>query len=151
MDYREEPVASGYENDTFSNKNILITVLVVLLVFSFLGINLLSFGGEIIQSISNFFQPFFNYVAGLLGYTAGTLIDDTADVAANVAKGGIDIADGVAHSIGDLLKGNATAPPDLAKTVNTAPAPKYKQPSPDTTANPIQQPIAAAKQTWCLV
>jgi hypothetical protein len=148
------PMVSG-EDGFFSSKNTIIIVLVALLVISFLGINLLSLGGSIVDSVSDTFKPIVNYVLRTLGYSAGTLIDDTADVAANVAKGGVDIADGVAHSIGDLLKGGpgATpdAKPDLATSVNQGPSPKYNQAAPDTTASPIQQPITAAKQNWCLV
>lgn len=149
-------------NEAFSNKNIVIVVLVGLLVISFFGINLLSLGGGLIDTVSQYVQPIVFYVLNALGYQTGTLIDNTADAAATVAKGGVDIADGVAHSIGDLLKGSSPPPTDkqtpssspsnLATSVNNGPSPpKYNQAVPDTTASPIQQPITATKQNWCLV
>ena len=148
-----QPIVSGEDNGVFSGKNSIIMILVALLVISFFGINLLALGGGIIDSISQFVQPIVSYILNALGYQTGTLIDNTADVAATLAKGGVDIADGVAHSIGDLLKGgpNATpTPPNLAISVNEGP-PKYNEAVPDNTASPIQQPITSTKQNWCLV
>jgi hypothetical protein len=127
----------------FSGKNIIILILVFFLILAFLGINILTIA-------VNFFRPFLGNTISAIGYSSGTIINDGADVIANVAKGGIDIADGVAHSIGDLLK-NGKPAPDLAKTVNKGPSPKYNEPSPDKTTSPIQQPIATTKQNWCLI
>lgn len=150
----EQPVQNLY-TDLFSGKNTLIVILCILLILSILGINLLTIFGDLIQSIATFVKPVVGYVLEKLGYTAGTLIEDSADIAANVAKGGVDIADGVAHSIGGLLKdGSAgigtTGAMDLANVVNQGPR-KYTQAVPDDTNSPIQKPITASKNSWCLV
>jgi hypothetical protein len=137
MNLERNPVsvesAPSYQMPAFSGTNLLIVVLLVLLIFSFLGINLLFFGGEVIQVVSNFTKPIVEYVFGILGYTTGTVIIDSADIASSVAKGGIDVADGVAHSIGGILRNDIQsggAPPesftsfsdeqypDLARTLN---------------------------------
>jgi hypothetical protein len=143
----------------FSNKNIVILVLIVLLVFSFLGINIVNISGNIVQYFFDWLKSL-QYLFGGLVHTAGTTIDDGADVLSNVAKGGIDIADGVAHSIGGLLRNSApniapeTPSPtfaDLAKSVGKGPIPQNEA-VPIETTNPIQSAAAASmKQTWCLV
>jgi hypothetical protein len=141
----------------FSGKNMVIVVLVGLLALTLLGINLLTIFGNLFQGVGNLLKPLVGNTLGVIGYTSGTIINDTADAASSIAKGGVDIADGVAHSIGDLLKNSTPSSPDLAKTVNKGPSekegpsPKYNQPMPDKTTSTIQQPITAAKQNWCLV
>jgi len=140
----------------FSNKNTIITILVVLLVFSFLGINILMIFGDLFQRIAQIFGPFVTKVLATFGYTTGTVIDKTTDVVVDISKKGIDIAGGASHDIGDLfLKASEGKQDiDLDKTVNEPskkPEEKHEQPKPDTTTNPIQKPISAVKSRWCLV
>jgi uncharacterized membrane protein len=150
-------INDSMDSGIFSNKNMLIFILGGFLLLSILGINLFSFAGILFQSVGDFFKPVVIYILTALGYTSGTLINDSADIAADVAKGGIDIADGVAHSIGNLLK-NATPPsqdnskaPNVVNAVNQG-LPKYAQDAaPDNAASSIQNPIVAAKQNWCLI
>jgi hypothetical protein len=150
------------ETNIFSNKNTIITVLVLLLVFSFLGINILMIFGDVIQRIALIFGPFFEKVLGTFGYTTGTVIDKTTDAAIDISKTGIDIAGGVAYNIGDLFKRASDEKKDikidlgldLEKTVNKPSKKKeekQEEAKPDTTTNPIQKPISSIKARWCLV
>jgi hypothetical protein len=149
-------------NENRISKNILIAILVVLLVLSFLGINVLNIFGNLIQNVIIFFTPLISQLLSIFGYTAGTAIDKTADAISTVAKGGIDIADGTLHSVGDLLINasnvNATIPTQipsqLNKTISTgniALDNNIVQPLPDNSTNPIQKPISSQKTNWCLV
>lgn len=144
----------------FSNKNAIITILIFLLIFSFLGINILMIFGDVIQRIAQIFGPFVEKVLGTFGYTTGTVIDKTADAAVDISKSGIDIAGDVAHDIGDLFKRASEGKKDikvdlgLDKTLNKPskkPEDNHEEPAPDTTTNPIQKPISSIKARWCLV
>ena len=143
----------GNSNDTdmFSNKNFIITMLMGMLLLSFLGINILTIIGSWIQTIISIFGPLVTQILSIFGYTAGTVIVKTADVAGDVAKGGIDIAEGTLHSIGGLLKNASQDNVDnkskqqLDKSLNKPIA------EPDIASNPIQNPITSNKISWCLV
>lgn len=149
----------GTDTSMFSNKNTVITILVFLLIFSFLGINILMIFGDFIQRIAQIVGPFLTKVLATFGYTTGTVIDKTTDVVTDASKIGIDIAGGAAKNIGDLLirasEGKQVdTTPDLDKTVNEPsikPEEKHEEPEPDTTTNPIQNPISSIKSRWCLV
>ena len=163
------PKPTSSNESSFSNKNIIIIILVALLVFSFLGINLLTTSGNIIQTITNIFGPLVVQILSIFGYTAGTIIDKTADLGTDVAKTGIDVIDGTLHSVGGLLKSASQQNVDdkakrqLDQTINNgqlytqSPAPskeqnkKPEQAEPDKTSSPIQNPIASNKSSWCLV
>ena len=147
----------------FSNKNFIITIFVILLILSFLGINLLNIVGNLMEVLVKIFGPLVNQILSIFGYTAGTIIDKGADLGTDVATTGVEIAGGSVQSIGKLLidaskKGVA---PDAKKSLNSSfdisvddlDKPKRSldlEPSPDTTKNPIQNPISS-KKGWCLV
>jgi hypothetical protein len=130
---------------TFSGKDMVIAVLVSLLVFSFLGINLLANADAIIKYITDIFKPFLQ----MLGYSAGTLINKTSDVAADTTKIGVDIAEGSIKNIGNLLIDASDH--ELETTIDKPKLNKVNQPESDSTANPIQNPIAKSKGGWCLI
>jgi hypothetical protein len=140
----------------FSNKNYIIIALLILLILSFLGINMLTIFGNLIQTLVNIFGPLVTQVLSVFGYTAGTLIDKSADIVTDTAKTGIDIAGGTVSSIGDLLKDasrpnvDERAKQQLDQSINLSGQP-VKQPEPDTASNPIQKPISSGKSGWCLV
>jgi hypothetical protein len=171
--YNAPQGSTNNTTSTFSNKNIIIILLVCLLVLSFLGINLIIVGGNFLQYIVNVFTPFFNQLFSLFGSATGTVINTSTDVITDTAKTTIDIAGGTLHSIGNLFQNNtqpvkigplqlasttptptaplATAPPTrLDISINTSPN-RPNDPKPDTSANPIQNPITATKTQWCLV
>jgi len=145
----------------FSGKNLIIVILTALLIFSFLGINLLVVLGNLLQTIINIFSPLITQILSVFGYTAGTILDKTEDVATSVAKAGIDIAGGTVQSVADLLKKgsidnvNPQAINELDRSLNTKQSrqPNYRlnEPSPDTSENNIQKPITSDKNVWCLV
>ncbi len=145
----------------FSGKNLIIVILTALLIFSFLGINLLVVLGNLLQTIINIFSPLITQILSVFGYTAGTILDKTEDVATSVAKAGIDIAGGTVQSVADLLKKgsidnvNPQAINELDRSLNTKQSrqPNYRlnEPAPDTSENNIQKPITSDKNVWCLV
>ena len=147
-------------SDIFNNKNFIIILLLILLILSFLGINILAIFGNFIQTIVNIFGPLVTQILSVFGYTAGTLIDKSAEVVTNSAKTGIDIAGDTVGSIGDLIK-DASRPgvddkakQQLDQSINLSKIsekPTTKQPEADSSTNPIQKPITSNKAGWCLV
>jgi hypothetical protein len=143
-------------------KNIIITILLILLVFSLLGINLLNIFGNIFQKIIDIFNPVISKTLADLGYSSGNIISQTSDLAADASKQGIDILNGTFHSVGDLLvkaseeRGyHAPSALDIAINRDTTrnkqpPMVAPEEPRPNGTTNPIQSP-ANAKYKWCLV
>ena len=96
----------------FSNKNFWIAMLIVLLILSFLGVNLVMLLGQLFQPIVNVFWILFSQILSLFGYTTGTVLNKTVDVVSETAKAGIDIAEGTMQSVGNLLiKGSSTDVP----------------------------------------
>ena len=157
---------NSFENTmgTFSNKNTIIIVLLVLLILSFIGINLLTLSGNILSNISEPLGPFIRSLLSMIGFTTGTIIKGSADLVANTADAGIDIAKGTTHSIGDLLI-NANQPGiDSSKQIslsdviggpNINAVSSSTSPQPVQSSNPTVVPISAqkakAKAGWCYV
>lgn len=168
---------NGFNLDAFSGKNMLIIILTILLIFSFLGINLLLDLGNFLQSIVVILTPLLTQILSVFGYTAGTILDKTEDVATSAAKTTIDIAGGTVQSVADLLKKgtinnvNNDAIQELDKSLNSGinvsantgfdkslnekktnqPEFTYNEPKPDSSTQPIQKPITSEKNVWCLV
>jgi hypothetical protein len=88
----------------FTTKNMIIAILVVLLIFSFLGINILGLIGLILQSVVNLIRPIFDSILGWVFYYIGAAVNVSADVVGDVARTGINIAEGTAHSVGNILQ-----------------------------------------------
>lgn len=173
MDSKQETLTddriTSTNNSMFSDKNVVIILLVSLLILSFLGINLLQNVGDLFQTIINgiayFLKPLFSDVS----FITGTVIDNSADLVSDASKTGIDVAQGTAHSIGDLLihaSGNVphkevdkipltqVKPHDVKKiddVINQPKPPSMNVPKSDSTTNPIQKPISSNKTGWCLI
>ena len=144
------------ESGFFSNKNIIIILLIILLVFSFLGINILTISGNIMQTFIQIFGPLVSQILSIFGYTTGTVLNKTADVVADTAKTGIDIAEGSIQSVGNILRDASQSNVDVRSkqsldTVLNRGILTGNEPRADTTENPIQKPITSGKQNWCLV
>ena len=142
------------QSDLFSGKNFMITVLVVLLVLSMFGVNLLDSVSEIIKRLSEFIKPIVKPILGILGYTTGTVLNTTADVVSDTAKAGIDVAEGTVQELGDLLisaSNNGVNTDELDNALNITRNKAVNEPDDDTTGSAIQQPISANKGGWCLV
>jgi len=162
MDSQPETNNIGYSeqpsqiSSIFSNKNYIIIFLLILLTLTFLGINILNIFGNLLQTLTNIFGPLITQILSVFGYTAGTIIDKSADIVTNTAKTGIDIAGGTISSIGDILKDASRPNVDekakyqLDQSINVSNPPK-KEPTPDSSTNPIQKPISSGKAGWCLV
>jgi hypothetical protein len=134
--------------------------LIILLVLSFLGINLILVGGNIFEYVVKILTPLVTQIFSIFAQTTGTVINKTTDVVTDTAKVGVDIAGGTLHSVGNLLKNSSQTvdiaalkldtPSPLDKSINASPA-KSQEPVPDKAANPIQNPISSGKTQWCLV
>jgi hypothetical protein len=140
----------GIQNQT------IIIVLIVLLGLSFLGINILTISGGIVEGTISIFGPMFAQILSIFGYTTGSVINKTADVVGDVAKTGVDVAEGSLQSVGTILKDasrrnvNPATASSLDNVLNVGPN-RYSEPHPDSTTNPIQNPITSGKAGWCLV
>ena len=101
----------------WNSKNAAIIILVVLLVLSFLGVNILLIIGSFFQWLIGIIGPFISTVLSYIGYATGSVINKTADVVSDTAKTGIDIADGTVHSVGNLLRNGSNADVDVATRI----------------------------------
>lgn len=147
-------INSSYGNNIqlFSNKNLLIIILSVLLVFSFLGINILQIIGDFLQRIIDIIKPFIYQVLSIFGYTTGTLLNTTADVVADTSKFGIDIAEGSVKNIGNLLKNTGNMIDiNKKKEIDSSIYKSVSQPAPIETSHPIQTGESSSTNKWCLV
>lgn len=145
----------AYTSPSFDWKIILIAVLIILLVLMYLGINFFNIFGDSLQSIVNITRPTLSKIVGAFGYTTGETINQTADVASDSIKMGVDVAEGVVQNVGNLLiDASEEADPSnrLRTDLEEAREKTYNnEPSIDSTDNPIQNPITSGKQNWCLV
>jgi hypothetical protein len=142
------------KKDVMQKQNIVIGVLILLLILSFLGINLLQVTGDFLQSIVQLFGPIVYQFLSLLGLTTGTVINKTTDVVEDTAKVSVDLAGGAVHDIGDLLinaSKNVPNTPILDDKINKSFIKQTPEPVPDKTENPIQNPVTSNKTKWCLV
>lgn len=136
-------------------KNIMIVLLVLLLTFSILGVNILTYSGNLLQNILDFFNPVVKQTLSDLGYASGTVIDRSAYLAGDATKVGVDILTGSLQNVGDLLitasgKGETSRNIDMA--LNSGPSIlKKTDPLPSRTTNPIQSSSPSSKSQWCLV
>lgn len=147
---------NNLDTNSFGNKNFIISTLIFLLILSSLGINILNVVGDFVESITKIFGPLIKQLLSVLGYTAGTVIDETAEVATDVATAGIEIAGDSVQSVGTILKDlsadniNVQTRQELDKSLNTNNVDVSKL-NEDVSENPIQKPITSNKTKWCLV
>ena len=144
----------------FSGKNGIIIILLILVILSFIGINLLNITGNFIDTLIKIFGPSIQNLFSMIGFSAGELINDSADVAADAANLGVDIAKGTTHSIGDLLinasRGgmNESDKKRLDQALNSPNCPKDDQePTPSQSSDSTVAPISSQKPKagWCYV
>jgi hypothetical protein len=160
---RPSPVIFNENNQSqFISNNKIIIILSVLLILSFLGINVLDVVSNIIKAILALLGVPVGKLLAVFGYTSGTLINKGSDVVSDTAKLGIDIAEGTIQDIGNILisASSGNVPTNLTqikinpldiKLNQDKPILNPKQPAEDTTENPIQKPISASKSGWCLI
>ena len=145
----------------FSDKNTIIIVLLILVILSLIGINLLAFAGKLVEDITTPLVPAFSDLVSLIGFSAGNVIKGSADVVAGTADLGIDIAKGTTHSIGDLLINSTNPGIDASKQVSLSDIVSVSRminqqsvgPQPVQSSNPTVTPINTqkAKAGWCYV
>jgi hypothetical protein len=110
----------------------------------------------LIQYITGVITPSLSSLLSVLGYTTGATLNTSADILSDTGKAGLDIADGSVHSLGNIfIKSSLPAMDNTTKksidsTLNISPT-RVFNPTTDTTANPIQNPISSVKSNWCLV
>ena len=139
----------------FDFKTWLIVILVFVLMFSYLGINVLVLLGDTMQNFVDFVSPVITEFLILTGYSTGSVINKTADVVSDTAKETIDIAEGAVQNVGDLLmdagkkRRNSNELDDTVQRHKGSE--KTPEPVPDAPENTIQKPITSSKYNWCLV
>jgi hypothetical protein len=116
---------------------------------SFLGINIVITFADFAQRLINIIGRFILKILASLGYTTGTVLEKTADTLADVAKTGIDIADGTLHSVGDILKNENQRIGNSVDSHIEKSTSAITQPEPDNSNSTIQTPTQTA--SWCLV
>jgi hypothetical protein len=157
MNPPQAPLMDDSSTGGISNK-VIIFVLTALLILTFLGINLLTMFGGLIETVISILGPFASQVLSIFGYTTGSVINKTADVVGDVAKTGLDVAEGSLQSVGTILKDasrrhvDPAAASQLDNVLNVAPSgPTIGDPAPSSSESPIQKPITSGKAGWCLV
>ena len=125
-------------------KNILIIILLILVIFSYFGVQLLNLFGDHLEKLMDYLRPIFGSFLKLLGYSAGTVVNKTADVTADVAKAGIDVAEGTVQNVGNLMIGeDAIGKGPKKRSLN--------EPEADVPEDSIQKSLSSSKTKWCLV
>lgn len=150
------PQSSSLSSTQYNDpKNVAIFVLCVLLVFSFLGINLLDIISNFIKLIIKIFGPLISQILSILGFTTGTILNKSADVVSDTGKVALDIAEGTVQNVGDLMikaskSGvNMETQSELEKALQMNRLENQAQD--DVSENPIQKPISSNKNGWCLI
>ena len=144
-------------NSYYEPKNVVIMVLVVLLLLSFLGINILDIFSNIIKIFVRLFGPIVNQILSLLGYTTGSVLNVSADVIGDTSKAAIDIAEGTVQNVGNLLiKASKTSIDKNTKTqldnvLSNSSIQTTNNVEQDIPENPIQNPISSSKNSWCYI
>ena len=159
------------ESSVFSANPNLWIILLVLFILTVIGINILSVTGNLLEELSKMFGPTLVQVTSMFGYSTGELINNTADLAADTAKLGVDIAEGTVKDVGSLLKNASEGgmdhkqKADLEKLLSNPKCPSsncpklecpkqdHKEPNPTKSGDSVQQSIASQKPKagWCLV
>lgn len=115
---QREWIKSPFAQD-YDFKDFMILVLIIVLVLSVLGINIFLIIAYIVQYIVYLLSP----LLSIFGYTSGSIINTTSELAADTSHFGIDIAEGTAHDVGNLLiaSSDPNQIPTLPPAVKTYP------------------------------
>jgi hypothetical protein len=90
---------ASVQNYSFNSKDFIIFVLILILFFAVLGINIFNIIGNLIQYFLGLIKP----LLSLIGYTTGSVINTTTDLATDTTKFGIDVVGGTAKDVGNLF------------------------------------------------
>lgn len=125
---------------------IILVILVILVILSSYGIHVLNKSGDLLNNIVAKLKPLVDSLLDFVGYSTGNVINKTADVTADVAKHGIDIAEGTVQNIGNILIGDDAIGKPSSKNKRT-----LKEPEADAPEDTIQKSLSSSKTKWCLV
>lgn len=163
---------SSFDTPVLTWQNSAIIILVILLFFSFLGINLLTVLGNALQQIGNTLLPLIERVLNILGFSLGSLLNFTGDFVEDVGTKTLDLANDGIHGVTGIFMNdpnykrdvasvgtnNLSAPlasvqnPVLDKTLQQGPSTGGGIVQPSTSASPVQTSIpSVSKSQWCLV
>lgn len=131
-------------------RNVLIAFLSIVLILAILDINLFYIFGRLLETLSSIFMPLIRQILSLLGFSSGTILNQTAELASDTAKFTIDIAEGTVQSVGTLLKkasvGGLTD--DMKKTFSA----NFEEDVPASqTTSPIQTNPTSKKSGFCYI
>ena len=115
----KQPSSYEYEQNNHSgaiSKNSLIIILVLFLLLALLGFNLFFFFGVVLEKFFGVARNVVVQTLSMMGFYTGAVLNTTADVVSDTAKGGIDIAEGSVQSIGNLLQNKSNV--DVGNMVN---------------------------------
>jgi|LauGreSBDMM110SN_4_FD.fasta_scaffold20912_2 hypothetical protein len=151
-------VSANQENMLFSGmfdwKTWMIIILLLVLFFTYLGINLLGILGNSMQQFVDIFSPVITDFLAVTGYSTGAVLNKTADIVGDTAKETIDIAEDAVQNVGNLLMKSGDPSQKKSTELHQA-VQEHKQrpndPEPDESENSIQKPISSSKYNWCLV
>lgn len=87
-----------------NNSNVIIIILVIFLILSLLGVNFLLMLGGFLDNVISGVKYYVLQFLSMIGFYTGAVINTSADIVGDTAKGGIDIAEGTVQSIGNLLQ-----------------------------------------------
>lgn len=140
LPYNYQPVSSSL--GFFDWKMFFIFLLLIIVILTYFGINVLHIFGDAIETGLSNLSPSFKSFFGLVGDSTGSAINNAADITAGAAKAGIDVAEGTVQSVGNIIIGD--------EAVGHGPRKSY-DPQPDAPEDPIQKSLASSKTKWCLV
>jgi hypothetical protein len=151
-----------YRMELVSIQNIIIIVLIITLIFSYLGINILVIVANFAQQILNNLAVIIIKLLATLGYTTGKVLNTTSEVVTSVGKTSLDVVNGTIHDIDNVII-NASASqvpnlhtelPNLNNALNSQSVRSgrlVQDPIPSPSTMPVQNPISSAKTSYCLV
>tara|TARA_B110000503_G_scaffold143364_1_gene244358 strand:+ start:2306 stop:2983 length:678 start_codon:yes stop_codon:yes gene_type:complete len=148
------PMISSTRSESFFDfKFGMIIVLILLIILLYLGINVFNIFGDSLQSIANITGPTISKILAAFGFSAGQVINVTADVASDTIKTGTDIAEGVVQNVGNLMidaSEETDASNKLKSDIENSNR-RTNEPVIDNAEDTIQKSISSGKQNWCLV
>ena len=138
----------GYAHLLSDTRNVLIIFLSIVLILAIMDINLFFIFGRLLETLSSIFMPLIRQILSLLGFSSGTILNQTAELASDTAKFTIDVAEGTVQSVGTLLKkasvGGLTD--DMKKTFSA----NFNVPASQATSS-IQTNPSSKKSGFCYI
>lgn len=108
------------ENAVVANQRWIIVFLVVILFFSLLGAEGFNIIGSILSNLVQLITKLVVYISANLGYSTGSLINSSSNIASNAAISSLEVADGAINSVGNIFRDSAekNITPEIKKTMD---------------------------------